>query len=268
MTHKSERPAQVRRPSELDRRQFAAIAIGALGSLSTGRACPAKTAEQRTPNEEGQILVRPRPVVSTAESGTVPLELARSRDGVLQIPAASRRDPLPLLVLLHGAGGSGAGVLRRLGSLASDAGVAVLAPDSRAASWDAIRSEFGPDVTFISRALERTFGQVAVDPAHICVGGFSDGATYALSLGLINGDLFRRVLAFSPGFIVEGARRGRPGFFISHGTEDQILPIDRCSRVIVKSLRQRGYDVIFREFSGGHEVPPAIAREGLKWMSE
>ena len=70
----------------------------------------------------------------------------------------------PLLVLLHGATGSAEGVLRRVGSAADAAGVAVLAPDSRGTTWDAIRGEFGEDVTFVNRALERVFDTVAVDP--------------------------------------------------------------------------------------------------------
>jgi predicted esterase len=39
---------------------------------------------------------------------------------------------------------------------------------------------------------------VAIDPARVAIGGFSDGATYALSLGLINGDLFKRVAPSHP----------------------------------------------------------------------
>lgn len=257
---------QFLKPQPITRRRFGALALCALAPVTSAGACHAKTTEQRSPNDEGQIFVRPRVGVTTSGSGTVALELGRSRDGILQIPQGALDVPLPLLVLLHGAGGSGAGVLRRLGSIANDTGVAVLAPDSRASSWDAIRGEFGPDVTFISRALERTFEMVAVNPARVSVGGFSDGATYALSLGLINGELFRRVLAFSPGFLVPGTPHGKPEFFISHGTEDPILPIERCSRPIVRSLQKRGYEVTFREFQGGHEVPPAIAREGLKWV--
>jgi phospholipase/carboxylesterase len=252
-------------PSRIDRRRFGALAIGALASMTSGGACDS-TKAQRSHGEYGQILVRPRAGVKTSGSGTRALELGRSRDGVLQIPDTLSGDPLPLLVLFHGAGGSGAGVLRRFGSLATENGVAVLAPDSRASSWDAIRGEFGADVTFISRALERTFELAAINPARLSVGGFSDGATYALSLGLINGELFRRVVAFSPGFIVEGTSRGKPQFFISHGTDDPILPIDRCGRAIVRSLQKRGYDVTFREFQGGHEIPPAIARDGIQWV--
>src|SRR5207247_1244714 len=105
---------------------------------------------------------------------------------ILQMPATPASTPLPLLVLLHGAGGSGAGVLRRVGAAADQAGVAVLAPDSRDSTWDGIRSGFGPDVAFIDRALARVFDVVAVDRDRIAVGGFSDGATYALALGLVN----------------------------------------------------------------------------------
>ena len=170
-------------------------------------------------------------------------------------------------MLFHGAGGSADGVLRRLGTAAENAGVAVLAPDSRDSSWDAIRGSFGRDVAFVNGALERVFETVAVDPARIAVGGFSDGATYALSLGLINGDLFQRVVAFSPGFVVDGTPHGHPRFFISHGTADSILPIGSSSRSIVAGLRGRGYEVTFREFDGGHEVPADIARDGMLWVA-
>jgi phospholipase/carboxylesterase len=170
-------------------------------------------------------------------------------------------------VLLHGAGGSGEGVLRRGGPAAEAAGVAVLAPDSRDSTWDAIRGGFGADVAFLDRALARTFETVRVDPARLAVGGFSDGATYALSLGMVNGDLFPRIIAFSPGFIVDATPHGHPAFYISHGTADQILPIDQCSRQIVPRLRGRGYRVAFREFNGRHEVPPDVAAEAMRWAS-
>ena len=107
----------------------------------------------------------------------------------------------------------------------------MLAPDSRGTTWDAIREGFGDDVAFLNRALEHVFSRLAVDPARVAIGGFSDGASYAISLGLANGDLFPRIAAFSPGFIVGAAPHGHPRVFVSHGTSDQILPINRCSRV-------------------------------------
>ena len=183
------------------------------------------------------------------------------------MPAAYRPEvPAPLVLSLHGATGSGRRGLRRLQGLADGSGLIVLAPDSRGTSWDVVRTGFGPDVDFIDRALELVFARYAVDPSRIAAEGFSDGASYALSLGLLNGDLFTHVIAFSPGFVTEGSRRGTPRFFISHGTADRILPIDLCSRRIVRDLRG-DYDVSYTEFDGGHEVPAEIARAALEWMT-
>jgi len=217
------------------------------------------------PND-GRLTARPRANVTTTAEPRSRLGLGDDRDAILQLPSKAANAPLPLLVLLHGATGSGEGMLRRVGDAADEAGVAILAPDSRDGTWDAIRGQYGRDVTFLNRALERVFATVAVDPARTAVGGFSDGASYALSLGLINGDLFRRVVAFSPGFVIPGEPHGQPRFFVSHGTRDQILPIDQCSRTIVPNLRRHGYDVTFREFDGRHEVPADIARDGMQWV--
>ena len=59
----------------------------------------------------------------------------------------------------------------------------------------------------VVRALEQVFARHAVDAGHLAIGGFSDGASYALGLGLANGDFFRDVLAFSPGFVPPGGPR-------------------------------------------------------------
>ncbi len=227
------------------------------------------------------LTARPSATSTTWAAGIHPLELGSARDALLRIPVEANEEPLPLLVLLHGAGGSAPSFLRWLSPAIDPFRVAVLAPDSRGSTWDVLRAErhtlldiitaerhsagFGPDVAFLNQALDRVFRTVAVDPMRVVIGGFSDGATYALSLGLINGDLFQRIIAFSPGFVVEGEPRGRPPIFVSHGRADDILPIDRSSRRIVPHLQKRGYSMTFREFEGGHDVPDAIAREAMEW---
>ena len=234
---------------QITRRRFSGILGSAAASCAFGAAC--RLESRPTQPNDGRLTVVLRAGVATSVEGTRPLGIERGRDGLLQLPGNAASAQLPLLIVLHGANGSGEGMLRRIGSAASAAGVAVLAPDSRESTWDGVRDGFGRDVVFLDRALARVFDTVSVDPTRIAVGGFSDGATYALSLG----------------FIVDGPPRGKPQFFISHGTADPILPIDQCSRTIVPSLRGRGYDVTFREFAGGHTVPADVAQEAMRWLA-
>lgn len=110
------------------------------------------------------------------------------------------------------------------------------------------------------------FARYAIDPARAALGGFSDGASYALSLGLTNGDLFASLIAFSPGFMKPARRRNGPRFFISHSPEDRALPIDQTSRRIVPELERNGYQVRYRQFVDGHSIPAEIAREAIEWF--
>jgi phospholipase/carboxylesterase len=251
--------------TRVTRRRFGIATGSALASVAFGEACLVAT---KTPaGSDGRLTARPNSgVVTSLTSGALGLGNG-DRDGIVQMPSAPGSGKVPLLVFLHGATQSGAGMLRRIGPAADRAGVAVLAPDSRGTTWDAIRDGFGVDVAFLNRALEHVFSRLAVDPARVALGGFSDGASYAISLGLANGDLFPRIAAFSPGFVISAEPHGKPRVFVSHGTSDQILPIDQCSRVIVPRLRSLGYEVTFREFEGRHEVPVEIASDGLNWIA-
>jgi len=246
------------------RRDFCALAAGSMGSLVFGEACHLGLPPMPG---DGRLSARPRTDVKTTATGQVMLGLDRERDAVLQLPKTAGQSPLPLLVMLHGATQSAEDMFWYLGSTYEEEGVAILAPNSRGTTWDAIRGNFGLDVDYLNRALERVFETTAIDPARLSLGGFSDGASYAISLGLINGDLFKSVVAFSPGFVIEGTPNGKPRFFISHGNHDHILPIDSCGRRIASALKTLGYDVTFREFDGDHEIPADIAREGLQWAA-
>lgn len=244
-------------------------------AMSAGQACRAprrreETGMKSTPREaaEARLLARPHGPTGTAAPGLHELGLGKGRDGLLYIPKGYRADrPAPLAVMLHGAGGTASGALRPFQQLADGAGLILLAPDSRGRTWDIILGSYGPDIVFLDRALELAFSRCAVDPKRIAVEGFSDGASYALSLGITNGDLFSHVIAFSPGFLVPKEQRGMPRLYISHGKEDRILSIDACSRRLVPRLRGAGYDPLYREFDGPHTVPEEIAREALEWFT-
>jgi phospholipase/carboxylesterase len=219
---------------------------------------------------EGRL--RARPAAGAAGAAPVGLRLLGSgaaRDGYLYVPATySVVRPAPLVVLLHGAGEDARDGLALLRQQADVAGLILLALSSRGPTWDLIlgRGRYGPDIAAIEGALESTFSRYTVDPRRVAVGGYSDGASYALSLGIANGDLFTHMLTFSPGFMAPSGRVGSPRIFVSHGVRDGWLPIERCSRRIVPQLERAGFDVTYREFEGGHVVPPEIGREAADWL--
>lgn len=224
-------------------------------------------ASQERGVRNGRLTARPRATTTALASGFSPLALGRDRDGVLFVPNAAKSGAVPLVVLLHGAGGSAQGIRRRLFETADSVGFAILIPDSRGPTWDAIRGDYGPDVTYIDSALKVVFAKVNVDPRRVIASGFSDGASYALGLARINGDLFTRVVAFSPGFVTHGVPVGKPEIFITHGDNDPILPYEATSRRIVPALKGAGYDVTLKQFIGGHTVPPDLAKEAFKWAT-
>lgn len=189
------------------------------------------------------------------------------RGGILFVPESyAPETPAPLLVALHGAGGS-TDSWSRLFELCEEHGVVLVAPESRGRTWDRVTDDFGPDVRFIDASLRFTFERCAIDERRLALAGFSDGASYALSLGPSNGDLFTHLIAWSPGFssptdpIV-----GSPKVFVSHGTGDRILPVSASRRGIVPMFEMDGYAVEYEEFDGAHEIPDAIARRAVEWF--
>ena len=219
--------------------------------------------------QQGRITTRPphRPRLSFT-AGLERLQVdGGGAGGLLYVPAGVRPElPTPLVLVLHGAGATAQHGLDPLIGQADDAGLILVAPSSQRETWDLLLGGYGPDVAWIDRVLAEVFQRLPVDPTRLAVGGFSDGASYALSLGLTNGDLFSHVLAFSPGFAAPARRRGRPRLFLSHGTRDRVLPIHACSRRLVPELRQTGYQVRYREFEGGHVIPPAIVLDAVAWL--
>lgn len=245
----------------LSRREFAGICLSALvARVDLGpplrRWPPGARLSFRPPASSG----------ARAAPGPQPLGLSPNRDGVLYVPKGYRPEQaIPLVLTLHGATGSSRGPIQNFGPLADALGLALLVPESRRGTWDAVvQGEFGDDRDLIDQALATACRRIAVDPRRIGVAGFSDGATYALAIGRANGDLFGGVTAFSPGFLIEVDPVGRPPVFISHGVRDSILPIESCSRKIVPVLKQQGYPVTYREFEGDHTVPPDLAGPGLR----
>lgn len=216
---------------------------------------------------DGRLTARRHPPGAQGRTGLMPMtgpDGDRLALGYAPKPAADG-SAYRLVLLLHGAGGAARQGLDLLLPVADAHHLLLVAPDSSAASWDLIAGGFGADVGRIDGLLATVFDTYPV--SDVTLGGFSDGASYALSLGLANGDLVDAVLAFSPGFAAPPVTHGRPRIFISHGVDDRVLPIDVCSRRLVPHLHDRGYDVTYQEFPGGHEIPAPVRDAATTWLT-
>lgn len=220
-------------------------------------------------HSEGRLLSRFSSAQNfqSIEPGQHILLGSKKREALLFIPVSyNNQIPARFALLLHGAGGNARHGVALLQNFADEFNIILLAPKSFYSTWDVIADQYGVDVKFIDEVLAQTFESCHIDALHFAIGGFSDGASYALSLGLTNGDLFSHIIAFSPGFMAVTKRTGNPQIYVSHGTEDRVLPIDRCSRRLVPQLERAGFKILYHEFKGEHAIPPDINREAVDWF--
>jgi predicted esterase len=214
--------------------------------------------------EHGRLSTRPAVVErDTGPTGLLPAESSGLAAAAYVPPKTTV--PRRLVVMLHGAGGTPEQSLALLRPVADAADLLVLAPKSTGRTWDVITGGYGPDVVRIDRLVAVLSARYRVRDRY-AIAGFSDGASYALSLGVTNGDLVDAVLAFSPGFLAPLLRTGRPRVFVSHGTADRVLPIDRCGRRVARELTRDGYDVTYDEFAGGHDVTGDVLARAVDWL--
>lgn len=232
----------------MNRRTFLALAAaGAFGSLRTASA-------QTLPASQVPYGER-RMRISDGD-----------RDGILFVPKMYKPGvPTPLLVMLHGLGGSAEGA-RFVFPMAEELGVIVVAPDSRGITWGQEAPGFDADVRYIGEAFREVADFLTIDPKRVGLGGVSDGATYAFAMGLAYGDRFNHLLIFASSMMAPLRKQGKPLIFIGHGINDTQMPIDRTARRIVPQLKDEGYDVIYREHKGGHGAPRPLVHEAIEWL--
>lgn len=204
-------------------------------------------------------------------------ELPLPDGAVAYVPSSAGPRP-PLLVLLHGAGHHQLEMVQHFESEADARGILLLAPDSRGITWDAVSiaeeppsqdsplanrlsHRFGDsrDAKRVEAAIAGLERQVPVDTSRIVLSGFSDGATFALALGMSRDAPFSSVIAWSPGIAIrtEQPARGRR-VFISHGRKDPILKFSVTCGEIVPLLQSEGANLTFLPFDGAHEAPAAV----------
>jgi phospholipase/carboxylesterase len=253
----------------MSRRTF--LGASARGLLPLALAsCVTEPTGISTPRDPARLTVQPKLPTTTPELGATRLTRGSfSRGAILYVPEGYDHDvPAPLLVTFHGYPGD-AELWVPFYPKCDLRGIVMLAVESREDTWDVLATgSFGPDVDFIDWALDQTFGQCNIDLSTMALCGFSDGASYSLSLGVSNGDLFSRLIAFSPGIIQPGFQLvGKPDVWISHGYDDEIFNEAYTEQEIVGRLRRADYSVEYTPFEGGHEVPAEISDAALDWFA-
>jgi len=189
------------------------------------------------------------------------------REAVLVVPDGLDADaPLPLLVMFHGAGGEANRVLPQLVPHARARRFLLLAPQSMFPTWDIVIGGHGPDLQRLDRALSTVAAHFRLDPARLAFAGFSDGGSYALSLGLTNGDVASHVIGLSAGFMNSFTQAGAPRVFLAHGRADRQLPIETSAHPHAKRLLDSGYDLTLQPFDGDHVIVPWVVGRAVDFF--
>ncbi|GAB2883003.1 serine esterase [Paraburkholderia jirisanensis] len=209
----------------------------------------------------------PAPDKAPLPPGRNRLGLVEERDAILFVPPdLPEQTAVPLFVMFHGAGGFPEKVLPFIEAHATQHKFLVLAPHSTFPTWDLVIGGNGPDLERLQQALTAVASRFRIEPGRVAFAGFSDGASYALSIGVTNGDIASHVIAFSGGFMSIFMQEGTPKVFIAHGLADEQLPIETSGRANATKLKSAGYDVQYVEFEGLHVIHPPVVEAAIEFF--
>lgn len=212
------------------------------------------------PSLIGHITFAPgAPMLPPLPPGHHALGLGGERDTLLVVPEGlDPAVPVPLMVLFHGGGGSAQKILPMMEAHAARHRFLLMVPQSVFPTWDIVIAGNGPDRERLEQGLACVAAHFSIDRARIAFAGHSDGGSYTLSLGLTNGHFVTHLIVSSAGFMSVQRQQGAPRVFISHGVNDEQIPVARSGRVHAALLKEAGYDVTYMEYNGPHAWQPPV----------
>jgi len=174
-----------------------------------------------------------------------------SRTYYLFVPDSVGTEPAPLLITLHGSGRDGRPLVDLFRGAASKQRFIVAGPDAiDRRGWELPAD--GP--AFLYFLVEAVKAKHAVDGHRVYLFGHSAGASFALTMGVMESEYFAGVAAHAAalqedlGGQLRAAPRKLP-IAMFHGTRDNVVPI-AIARQARDALISAGFAVDFRELPG------------------
>lgn len=183
--------------------------------------------------------------------------------------------PAPLIVVLHGFGGTAENIAEAWKNAAKEAGAIIVAPQGvrpvqgRGFAWGNLReTEY-----LVLRALEKASKEHKIDEQRIVLSGFSQGGMRAYELGCKHAQRFRGVVPVAGGIDpamlplpASGADK-LPRFFIMVGARDEALA---ANQRIAERFEKAGVPHKLNVYEGvGHTFPndrDAELRKALEYI--
>jgi predicted esterase len=220
---------------------------------------------------------RPEPREEAPPVGFVWIERGPSRAFLLTPEEIDPERSYPLVTVLHGAGRQDEQLAKLFRDEAERRQALFLIPRSLLPTWDLIAGDIvggegRPDLDFLEYAYDLIYRRYPVDPGRQALLGYSDGASYALSLGLSNPRIFSAVMGWAAGFLrvdfaaIASSER-KPRILLEYGTHDPVFPFQQIALPMRAHLESLGYAVEFRVDEGGKHWPSSTFHgEALDWF--
>lgn len=186
----------------------------------------------------------------------------------------SRIDPgeqYPLFTVLHGAGRQDKMLVKACRDEPDHRKAFFLVPRSVEPTWDLIVGGERSDLEFLEYAYDLIYRRYPVDPERQVLIGYSDGASYALSVALSNPRIFDAALCWAAGFVaLDGAAISaddpKPRIYLEYGTHDELFAFESVALPMKENLTRAGYRVEFSVDEGGRHWPAgSFLPEALDW---
>ncbi|MBW2292058.1 MAG: hypothetical protein JRG94_07065 [Deltaproteobacteria bacterium] len=211
------------------------------------------------------------PREESAPKGEVNLEQGAG-SAVLLTP--SKIDPerrYPLFTVLHGAGRQDEMLVKACRDEPDRRDAFFLVPRSVEPTWDLIVGGERPDLDFLEYAYDLIYRRYPIDPERQVLIGYSDGASYALSIALSNPQIFEAALCWAAGFVMPDGQAvssedRKPEIYLEYGTHDELFPFEQIALPMKENLTRAGYRVKFSVDDGGRHWPSGTFQpEALDW---